>query len=85
MRLGDHLYARIIQNLADQPAAQPSDVIAVSGNGGQEFAQDLFGGDQQSVRTIYTTRGISPRIAWEEDREPIERVGKDPPHLFGVP
>src|ERR1022692_2787953 len=72
-----HFDAGIIENLAHKPASQASGVVAVSGNGGQEFAEHVFGGDQQSIRTICGTGGGGPGIVWDEDCEPINRVGKE--------
>jgi hypothetical protein len=60
-------------------------VIAVSGHGGKKFSQHLFGCDQQRFRNINRTSRIGPSIARQKNCEPVKRVGKDPPHRFGVP
>jgi len=73
------------QDLADQPASKAPGVVAVGRNGGQEFAQDFFGGDQRGVRNIRCAGGLGPFIARDKNGEPIERIGEDPPHRFGNP
>ena len=85
VRLGDHVDAGVFEDLARQAACQAPGVIAVSGNGGQEFAQHLFGCDQRCVGDIRSTGGLGPFIAWDEDREPVKRVGENPPHRLGSP
>jgi hypothetical protein len=85
MQLGDHLNTGVVENFTHCLAREVSGVIAVSGNGGEEFAQHLFRGDQRSIRDVRNTGGLGLFIARHEKREPIKRVSKDPPHLFGVP
>ena len=85
MRLGGHLDAGIIENLPHGLARKTSHVIAPTGNGGQKLAQHLFGSDQRSVLDVHGAGGPSPLITRHEEREPVKRIGENPPQRFGNP
>ena len=85
MRLSDYFDTWVVEDTADELAREPSREIAMRRNGGEEFAQNFFGGDQSSVRAVHSPCGLGPRIARYKDSEPINGIDENARHRFGVP
>ena len=67
------------------PSSQTPGPFGLRGNRREKLAQNLLRGDERRSRQVHGHGGAGPRIAREEDRDPIERVRKDLFHFFGVP
>ena len=79
------LHSGIGENLTHKPASQAPGPFGLRGNRREKLAQNLLRGDERRSGQVHGHGGAGPRIARQEDRDPIERVRKNLFHFFGVP
>ena len=80
--MNDDLDLSVVENLTHKLARVPSDVVAARADSGEEFAQNLFGGDQDGVEQPAARATAFHSSSRQEHRKPVKRVNEDSPHLL---
>ncbi len=86
-RLRDDLDVGVAENVSDGLRGLRTEPRPVSAERAQELAKHFIGG-YQDARLDGSTRVLRCRrvsIAGLDDRDPVQRIGKDLTHYFGVP